>query len=171
MNKRSLIFSIIFLAAVTVACAPTSGLDEDIQPSVPADSAMSPSDGRNEPANVPTSSITTPRDWVAELVLLGYLPSEGSTSWIDEMMFDRAPDYCLSSLTGPGDDPFAKLYDLPEFESAVTRRVDRSIDSVRELKTIGLIVERFCDDRMPALKTVIRLHPELGVSTDDLEVD
>lgn len=169
MKKKASILSLILFVIAASACSPPQNLGVKGSAEAPKNSSSQAVPAAESPSVVPSPALESPRDWVSELLALGYQPDNGSTQWIDEMMFDRAPEYCMTSLSGPGDEIFAKAAKMTEFELAVTRRIGKGDESsVRELKTIVLIMERFCDDRIMALKTVIRMHPEMGVSTSDL---
>lgn len=167
MAMRIVALPIIMMITVLTSCVPPS--DEITASPSAVDETPVFSSSTGSPLDVGQEVTATSRDWVSELVNLGYLPDAGSTQWIEEMMFKRAPDYCLSSMTDSGDNNFAKLYDRTEFEQNVIRRIGSDGEAnYREMKTVELIIQRFCEDRIFALEIIIRLHPMAGFSLSDL---
>lgn len=120
--------------------------------------------------SVPTTTQSTPheiaRDWIKELVALGYIAGEDSDQWLDERMIDDAAKFCLTSVSNYGDGRVAKAYKQTEFEHAVMGR-SAAADPTMEFKYVKKVLERFCKDRLEALKTVIRMHPEINVPVSE----
>jgi hypothetical protein len=112
------------------------------------------------PATASSSVRTGNRDWVAELVALGYQPGKDKGQWLDDMMTKDAPTFCVTSLTDSGGDVSAGIYKRTEFEYRVVSRA-RVADPAMELGFVMKTVERFCPKRLDALDMVLSMHPEL----------
>jgi hypothetical protein len=103
----------------------------------------------------------TSRNWVNELIEIGYLPGSDGGKWLDERMQKDAQPFCNASLTGPGESGWARLVKQTEFEAAVLFGT-KAADPEMELGYFLKVLERYCPDRVDAFDTVLRLHPELG---------
>jgi hypothetical protein len=101
------------------------------------------------------------RDWVSELVAIGYIPGPDGGKWLDERMQEDAQPFCNASLTGPGDSKWNQLTKQTEFEAEVLGGA-KAADPEMELGYALKVLERYCPDRVDAFDTVLKLHPELG---------
>lgn len=103
----------------------------------------------------------TSRDWVSELVAIGYRPGPDGGQWLDDRMREDAQPFCNASLTGPGESTWTRYLKQTEFEAAVLRGA-KAADPEMELGYFLKVLERYCPDRVEAFDTVLKLHPELG---------
>lgn len=100
------------------------------------------------------------RDWIAELLAIGYLPGKDNGQWLDARMIRDAPQFCTSSLTDAGDNASARLWKHTAFEQEILDRAKVS-NKAEELGYSVKVVERFCPKRLDALDMVLEMHPEL----------
>lgn len=101
------------------------------------------------------------RDWVSELVAIGYIPGSDGGKWLDERMQEDAQPFCNASLTSHGDSARERLYGQTEFEAKVVM-TSKASNSEMELGYFLKVLERYCPARVDAFDTVLKLHPELG---------
>lgn len=101
------------------------------------------------------------RDWVSELVAIGYIPGADGGEWLDDRMKDDAQPFCNASLTTYGKSATARLDGQTEFESAVLMN-SRAADPEMELGYFLKVLERYCPERISSFDVVLKLHPEFG---------
>lgn len=104
----------------------------------------------------------TSRNWVNELVAIGYIPGPDGGRWLDERMQKDAQPFCNASLTGPGDSKWNQLTIQTEFEAEVVGVTKAAADKEIELGYFLKVLERYCPARVDAFDTVLKLHPEFG---------
>lgn len=104
----------------------------------------------------------TSRDWVNELVAIGYVPGSDGGQWLDERMQKDAQPFCNSSLTSYGENSYARIYNQTEFEAEVVGVTTLAADKELELGYFLKVLQRYCPDRVDAFDTVLKLHPEFG---------
>lgn len=151
--KRTILASVVCLALVS--CAPAQSASETTTPS------SSPSERTAKASSPAPTSKLTERDWVKELVNIGYIPGSDGGKWLDERMKSDAQPFCNASLTSYGESSRARLAKQTEFESEVIMN-SRVANLEVELGYFLKVLERYCPTRIAAFDTVLKLHPELG---------
>lgn len=104
----------------------------------------------------------TSRDWVNELVAIGYVPGSDGGQWLDERMQEDAQPFCNASLTSSGESASARLFKQTEFEEEVVGVTKLAADKELELGYFLKVLERYCPARVDAFDTVLKLYPEFG---------